>query len=152
MTTAAAAPLWTAEQLRWLAALELKPWMQGALPEAASTAAAHDMQEDTRPARIAPAVREFQPRPQRAATAPRLDDAPVANERVASRRTATSVVPDKLHFALIRASGLNPNAPEAQAIIAAWPSSAELRANPQAKRALWPSLRKLRKAARTGAN
>jgi DNA polymerase III psi subunit len=54
-------------------------------------------------------------------------------------------VPDRLHFALIRASGCNPNAEGAAEIFAQWPSSAELRGNPAAKRALWPTLRKLRR-------
>jgi DNA polymerase III psi subunit len=54
-------------------------------------------------------------------------------------------LPDKLHFALIRASGCNPNAEEAAAIIAQWPPSHELRGNPAAKRALWPRLRALRR-------
>lgn len=54
-------------------------------------------------------------------------------------------LPDRLHFALIRASGCNPNAEGAAEIFAQWPSSAELRGNPAAKRALWPMLRKLRR-------
>ncbi len=145
---APAGPLWTADQLRWLAALELKPWMLGGLPEA--VAVAHEVLDAT-PPRLSPAVRQFQSgasRPQRPAPAPR-DDAPVAGEpRPAPRRVAAPSVPDRLHFALIRASGLDPNSADAQAIIATWPASAELRADPRAKRALWPQLRKLRKAAR----
>jgi hypothetical protein len=58
---------------------------------------------------------------------------------------AASRLPDKLHFALIRASGCNPNAEDAAAIIAQWPPSHELRGNPVAKRALWPQLRALRR-------
>lgn len=158
----AAAPLWTAEQFRWLAALELKPWMHGALPEAASDAAVAQIREEVsgarafqppRVAQLAPAVREFQPKPSRQAPqAPAFrDDAPAFTERTAPHRVAApGGMPDKLHFALVRASGLNPNSAEAQAVFAAWPSSAELRANPQAKRALWPQLRALRKAARKG--
>ena len=63
----------------------------------------------------------------------------------APARRATSRLPDKLHFALIRASGCNPNAPDAAALIAQWPVSATLRGNAAAKRALWPQLRALRK-------
>lgn len=63
----------------------------------------------------------------------------------APARRATSRLPDKLHFALIRASGCNPNAPDAAALIAQWPASSTLRGNAAAKRALWPQLRALRK-------
>jgi DNA polymerase III psi subunit len=59
-------------------------------------------------------------------------------------RPATRM-PDRLHFALIRASGCNPNAPGAAQLIAQWPTAAQLRGNPAAKRALWPQLRALRK-------
>ncbi len=62
-------------------------------------------------------------------------------------RRAASRLPDKLHFALIRASGCNPNAEDAAAIIAQWPPSHELHGNPAAKRALWPQLRALRRKA-----
>ena len=54
-------------------------------------------------------------------------------------------LPDRLHFALIRVSGCNPNAPGAAELFAQWPPSSELRGNPVAKRALWPILRRLRR-------
>jgi hypothetical protein len=60
-------------------------------------------------------------------------------------RRANPRLPDRLHFALIRASGCNPNAEDAAPIIAQWPASSELHGNPAAKRALWPQLRKLRR-------
>ena len=63
----------------------------------------------------------------------------------APARRPASRLPDKLHFALIRASGCNPNAPDAAALIAQWPPSSMLRGNAAAKRALWPQLRALRK-------
>ena len=56
-------------------------------------------------------------------------------------------MPDRLHFALIRASACNPNAPDAAEVIAQWPTAEQLRGNPAAKRALWPRLRSLRKQA-----
>jgi DNA polymerase III psi subunit len=56
-------------------------------------------------------------------------------------------LPDRLHFALIRAAGCNPNAPGVAEVIAAWPTAEELRADPAAKRALWPRLRALRRPA-----
>ncbi|GAB2493491.1 hypothetical protein GCM10027084_03010 [Pseudoxanthomonas sangjuensis] len=145
-----AAP-WTAEQQRWLAALGHTVWVRGALPVAE---AAQAPAETPMPA-LPPARREFQARapgrPQagrpaaRPAPAPRdgTDSAPVA----APRRVATRM-PDRLHIALIRAAGINPNSPEMADVVAQLPASAELRGNPAAKRALWPRLRALRAKAR----
>jgi hypothetical protein len=74
---------------------------------------------------------------------PQPETKPAARTAVATR--TASRLPDKLHFALIRASGCNPNAEEAAAIMAGWPPASELRGNPAAKRALWPQLRALRR-------
>ncbi|WP_313495903.1 alanine acetyltransferase, partial [Stenotrophomonas sp.] len=48
---------------------------------------------------------------------------------------------------MLRASGCNPNDPQTRALMDSWPL-AELRANPAAKRALWPQLRALRRKSR----
>jgi len=56
-------------------------------------------------------------------------------------------MPDRLQIALLRASGCSPNDPETRALMDSWPL-AELRANPAAKRALWPQLRALRRKQR----
>lgn len=145
---------WTAEQQRWLAALGHGVWVQGALPEVEAA-----MPVETPAPALAPARREFQPKPSprdlpspqaghvvsRPSPAARIetDSAPV----VPPRRTP-SRLPDRLHIALIRAAGINPNAPEMAEVIAQLPASAELRGNPAAKRALWPRLRALRAKAR----
>jgi hypothetical protein len=63
-------------------------------------------------------------------------------------RRGRAGLPDRLQIALLRASGLNPNDAATQTLMATWPL-AELRANPRAKRALWPQLRALRKQGRT---
>ncbi|HHW4678697.1 MAG TPA: hypothetical protein ACQGQH_04385 [Xylella sp.] len=55
-------------------------------------------------------------------------------------------LPDKLQIALLRACAGNPSDPQVQKIMAAWPL-AQLRANPNAKRALWPQLRTIRRHA-----
>ena len=130
--------LWTAEQQRWLAALGHTVWVHGALPEIEAEAVA---QVDEPARALPPARREFQPRPAPKPRIDAIDTAPVA----APAARAASRLPDKLHFALIRAAGINPNAPDMAAVIAQWPASAELRGNPAAKRALWPRLRALRK-------
>ena len=51
---------------------------------------------------------------------------------------------DRLQLALLRASGLDPSDPAAQAAMAQWPVE-RLRQDPAAKRAFWPQLRALRK-------
>lgn len=125
--------LWSSQQHEWLTALGHTLYVQGAAEVPVSVpevAAPH--REPASPAE-APARRA--PRPEPAA----VRAAEPAPQRAASR------LPDKLHFALIRASGCNPNAEDAAAIIAQWPSSHELRGNSAAKRALWPQLRALRR-------
>lgn len=138
--TLAADRLWSAEQQGWLRALGLTVFLPADWPTEAGAPA---------PAGAAAAVRpgpEAPPSPMRA-----RPPAPEAIERTPSARPAPparrpgSRMPDRLHFALIRASGLNPNAPGAAEVFAQWPSSAELRGNPAAKRALWPLLRRLRR-------
>ncbi|MFZ6697075.1 alanine acetyltransferase [Stenotrophomonas acidaminiphila] len=93
------------------------------------------------PTRAAPPVRrEAPPRlpPEAPATAPQA--------RPASRRGGVRL-PDRLQIALLRASGCNPNDPQTRALMDSWPLD-ELRANPAAKRALWPQLRELRRKQR----
>ncbi|MBJ7516859.1 MAG: hypothetical protein JHC82_11795, partial [Stenotrophomonas sp.] len=55
--------------------------------------------------------------------------------------------PHRLQIALLRASGCNPNDPQTQALMDSWPLDT-LRADPAAKRALWPTLRALRRKGR----
>jgi hypothetical protein len=128
--------LWSSQQHEWLAALGHTLYVQGAAeaPVAPALEPVATRREPTPPAE-APARRA--PRPEPAEIRVRV--AEPAPHRAASR------LPDKLHFALIRASGCNPNAEDAAAIIGQWPPSHELRGNPAAKRALWPQLRALRR-------
>lgn len=138
--------LWTGEQHAWLQALGHTVWVPGSLPVAVAPARVPEAGPSSRPA---PSPR--QPAPSSRAPAPPAPDhaqtqparhAPAAAPRAAAR------LHDTLRFELIRASGLNPSASESAAIIASWPDTALLRGNPQAKRALWPLLRALRKAGR----
>lgn len=143
---------WTAEQQNWLAALGHTVWVRGALPEAEL---APPPAETPAPA-LPPSRREFQPkapRPPQAGhsasrPAPALSDADGPAPVAVPRRAAVRL-PDRLHIALIRAAGINPNSPEMADVVAQLPSSAELRGDPAAKRALWPRLRALRAKART---
>lgn len=142
---------WSAEQQGWLAALGYTVWLTGeaaaAEPEPVEVAApAEAPAAVSEPAAVAPAMHA----PRREAAAPR---APVFEQAPASERPRAPAVrprpasrlPDRLHFALIRASGCNPSAEGAAEIFAQWPASSELRGNPAAKRALWPRLRALRR-------
>ncbi|WHL20659.1 alanine acetyltransferase [Stenotrophomonas acidaminiphila] len=93
------------------------------------------------PTRAPPPVRrEAPPRlpPEAPATAPQARPAP---------RRGGVRLPDRLQIALLRASGCNPNDPQTRALMDSWPLD-ELRANPAAKRALWPQLRELRRKQR----
>lgn len=125
--------LWSSQQHEWLTALGHTLYVQGTAEAPAAPAPAAAPREPASSPAQAPARRA--PRPAPAA----IRVAEPAPQRAASR------LPDKLHFALIRASGCNPNAEDAAAIIAQWPPSHELRGNPAAKRALWPQLRALRR-------
>jgi len=138
--------LWSSQQHEWLAALGHTLYVQGAAeaPVARSLESAAPRREPAlrepgsrEPASPAQAPARRASKPEPAAIRARV--AEPAPSRAASR------LPDKLHFALIRASGCNPNAEDAAAIIAQWPPSHELRGNPAAKRALWPQLRALRR-------
>ena len=67
--------------------------------------------------------------------------------RVASSESGAEAEPaapagDALLRALLRAAARD--ADDAAALMRAWPPTAQLRGNPAAKRALWPSLRALR--------
>lgn len=123
--------LWSSQQHEWLAALGHTLYVQGAPEAPVAVEAAKPLRETEPPA--APARRRPEP-----------ETMPAASVAATSVRTA-SRLPDKLHFALIRASGCNPNAEDSAAIIARWPPSSELRGNAAAKRALWPQLRALRR-------
>ena len=138
--TLAADRLWSAEQQGWLRALGHAVYLpadwptEAGAPVVADAPAARAEPVATTPAAPAPRARP----PAREAIDASVRQAPTP-------RTRGAKVPDRLHFALIRASGCNPNAPGASALFSQWPSSAELRGNPAAKRALWPTLRRLRR-------
>lgn len=147
--------LWSGEQHAWLGAMGLTVYAEASTvtwPPAA-------------PARPAPAFDNLAPAPERRRQPGTVDSpvAPAAPRRpppamtVAepgqtaapprlSRRTGGRIsgLPDKLMLALLRASGQNPSDPATQALMASWPLDA-LRADPAAKRALWPQLRALRR-------
>ena len=62
-----------------------------------------------------------------------------------------AVVPDDpLAHALLRAAGRSADAADAAALLRALPPLAALRADPAAKRALWPKLRALRRGSGRG--
>lgn len=129
--------LWSSQQHEWLAALGHTLYVPGSA-EAPVTVAAPTIEKPAVTRTQAPAATAAAPRRR-----PEVDDTPT--RIVEAPRRAGSRLPDKLHFALIRASGCNPNAEGAAELMAAWPSTSELRGNPAAKRALWPRLRALRR-------
>lgn len=133
--------LWSSQQHEWLTALGHTLYVPGgAEAPMAETPVAPAQKQGTRPATpvAAPTI------PTRRAPADSAISAPPAGAPAPARRAA-SRLPDKLHFALIRASGCDPSAEGVAQIMAGWPPSSELRGNPTAKRALWPQLRTLRR-------
>lgn len=143
MSEAAAGMPWSSEQLSWLQALGHVVYLDRDSVVEAPTPV-RSMEIDTPVARQAPVERAAPPRRQ-APMAPETQAPDTAPEPVASApRRGRAGLPDRLQIALLRASGLNPNDAATQTLMATWPL-AELRANPRAKRALWPQLRALRK-------
>ena len=101
------------------------------------------------PMKAAPAPRAAPP-PRREAPQAPAPETPVTTASKppgAGRRTGGLRMPDRLQIALLRASGCNPNDPQTRVLMDSWPL-AELRADPAAKRALWPQLRALRRKQR----
>ncbi|HSX64119.1 MAG TPA: alanine acetyltransferase [Pseudoxanthomonas sp.] len=143
MSTVAPQALWSAQQQVWLSALGHTLYLQGALPETVADAAA-PAPASASASGPASAMRQSSP-----AQGPRSASPAASTARQVAPRRGGSRLPDRLHFALIRASGCDPNAPGAPELFASWPSSSELRGNPAAKRALWPRLRALRKSVQT---
>lgn len=136
--------MWTAEQYGWLAALGHAVYVQGAVPEPVAPNLEPNPAVEVRssaPAAPRPARERPQPPPAPVETAEALPPprVPVAKLRL----------PSALDMALIRAARINPNLPEMAPVMAQWPSAAQLRKDPAAKRALWPALRTLRKASRS---
>ena len=123
--------LWSAQQCAWLEALGHTLYVQGELPqEQPSIPAVRNVsKEAARSARAAPGPRQ----------------APEPAMQPKAHGSSRPRLPDRLHFALIRAAGCNPNAPGVAEVIAAWPTAEQLRGDPAAKRALWPRLRALRR-------
>ena len=143
MSEAAAGMPWSSEQLSWLQALGHVVYLDRDSVVEAPTPA-RGLEADTPAAAQVPVERAAPPRRQ-APMAPEAPSPALAPEPSASApRRGRTGLPDRLQIALLRASGLNPNDPATQTLMATWPL-AELRANPRAKRALWPQLRALRK-------
>ncbi len=154
MNAAAPASLWSAQQQAWLQAMGYAVYLEGGaldapLPQAATRAPP--------PAEEVAAMDATLPRPPRAAPPPPRREAPARvspevpvtapETRPPARRGGGLRLPDRLQIALLRASGCNPNDPQTRALMDSWPL-AELRADPAAKRALWPQLRALRRKQR----
>ncbi|MNV20951.1 hypothetical protein D3C71_1118740 [compost metagenome] len=118
-----------------------------ALAEAATPA---PVTVDIEPMKAAPAPRAVAPPPRREAPQAAAPETPVTTASKppnAGRRAGGLRMPDRLQIALLRASGCNPNDPQTRVLMDSWPL-AELRADPAAKRALWPQLRTLRRKQR----
>ena len=154
MTGFSPEPMWSAQQQAWLQAMGYTVYLEGGALDAPPVVS-------TPEADVAPVAVEIAPRapptavPPRRESSARAPEAPNTAPAAVSTTTSAAVtrragalgMPDRLQLALLRASGCNPNDPQTRALMDSWPL-AELRANPAAKRALWPQLRALRRKSR----
>lgn len=151
MTEFSPDPVWSPPQQAWLQAMGYTVYLEGGALDAPLVAAAPvrevlpSFAEVDPPVPLKPAPAPPPP-PARRAPVSNAPEAPVTAATVTTpaRRAGGLRMPDRLQIALLRASGLNPNEPQTRALMDSWPL-AELRADPAAKRALWPQLRALRK-------
>ncbi|KIP78605.1 hypothetical protein IFT63_12035 [Stenotrophomonas sp. CFBP 13724] len=152
--------LWTPAQQAWLQAMGYSVLHEGALAAELEAAAAMAqvmeppaVELSVAPVASRPAVPRQAPAAPRAPVAPRpaavdtIDTSSDIAPRTETVRRPSVRLPDRLQIALLRASGCNPNDPETQALMDSWPLDT-LRADPAAKRALWPVLRALRRKGR----
>lgn len=152
--------LWTPAQQAWLQAMGYSVLREGALAAELEAAAAMAqvmeppaVELSVAPVASRPAVPRQAPAAPRAPVAPRpaavdtIDTSSDIAPRTGTVRRPSVRLPDRLQIALLRASGCNPNDPETQALMDSWPLDT-LRADPAAKRALWPVLRALRRKGR----
>jgi hypothetical protein len=147
---------WSLQQRRWLQALGHVVYRAGGdLAETLAEAPGESQEAAAPVARLvagtertppAHASREQTPRRIPVAPAP-LDTDPVSRTAAPAQPASTrrpARLPDRLQLAMLRASGLDPADPAAQAAMAQWPV-AQLRGDGAAKRAFWPQLRALRR-------
>lgn len=134
--TALPSAAWTVQQQAWLTALGYSLYVPGAVPESESVDSPWDVAGKVAPASHRPRVRQASP-----------DAVETGSSRPPPARRPATRVPDRLYFALIRASGCDPSAEGIAQAMAQWPAPQALRGNPAAKRALWPALRAMRKTA-----
>ena len=152
--------LWTPAEQAWLQAMGYSVLHEGALAAELEAAAAMAqvmeppaVELSVAPVASRPAVPRQAPAAPRAPVAPRpaavdtIDTSSDITPRTGTVRRPSVRLPDRLQIALLRASGCNPNDPETQALMDSWPLDT-LRADPAAKRALWPVLRALRRKGR----
>lgn len=150
VSEAAVSPVWSAQQHSWLQAMGYTLYLHGSAMDAPEPVA-----EQVTAAPIAlkavPVARTTAAAamPRKAPPPPPAEEGAAAPPVSSSTSTRISALrlPDRLQMALLRASGCDPNTAETRALMNGWPL-AELRADPAAKRALWPQLRALRRKQR----
>lgn len=141
---------WSPPQQAWLHAMGHVVYLHGSVLDALEPESAVAV-----PAAAEPVARQAPPLPDTGLRQPPVRrEAPpqppvetAGPEQAAGRRRVGLRLPDGLLLALARTSGCTPDDPQFQRLMENWPL-AELRANPAAKRALWPQLRALRRQRR----
>ena len=153
MSLAAAEPLWSDLQLSWLQAMGHAVYLDRDLPEperaeVAPAALTNSQPNVRRQAPPMPETRASEHAPIRQPAAPRAKapTVPVTQlERAAPASGRRRIgMPDRLQLAMLRVIGRSPDDPDVRAAMQSWDLD-QLRADPAAKRAIWPQLRALRK-------
>ena len=144
--------LWSSQQLAWLDALGFQVYVRTPAREPGVDAVRASLRAQSADRINAPPSSKTV-----ASTATRTVDRPhVSAQRSARASSQTSPpvaparappsihLPDVLQLAVFKASGQDPTHPDIAKLLVEWPLDV-LRADPNAKRALWPRLRRLRR-------
>ena len=142
--------LWSSQQLSWLGALGLRVYTRASLVRPTSPQLGAQ-QEQGRRHIVEPTVG------QPVVTMP-MDNTPLTAQRPSPIITQTPAhcrqprslssiqLPDRLQLAMLKACACDPSRPDIAQLMLEWRLD-DLRTNPQAKRLLWPRLRRLRRQA-----
>ena len=141
--------LWSSQQLSWLGALGFQVYTR-ASPITPTSLQVRGQKEKGRQT-TAPAVAHPVTMPSQKAPLSAQQSAPgiIAQTPVRSHQPlslASIQFPDRLQLAMLKACACDPSRPDIAQLMAQWPLD-DLRANPNAKRLLWPQLRRLRRHA-----
>lgn len=141
--------LWSSQQLSWLGVLGLQVYTR-ASPLGPTSSQVRGQKEKGGSQIVAPTVVRPVTMPSEKARLSAQQSAPTIAQTPAHSQQPRSLssiqLPDRLQLAMLKACACDPSRPDIAQLMAQWPLD-DLRANPDAKRLLWPQLRRLRRQA-----